>query len=84
MVEVFNQPICKKLNPSMLVGEEIPNDLFPRMFEISKVQVLEAESHFSNKLSKTVFTRDKYLYEKKLERQKEIMLNIQMKCIDAI
>lgn len=48
MVEVFNQSICKKLNPSMLIGEEIPNDLFSRMFEILNVQVMEAESHFNN------------------------------------
>jgi hypothetical protein len=40
--------ICKKLNPSMLIGEEIPNDLFSRMFEILNVQVMEAESHFNN------------------------------------
>jgi hypothetical protein len=77
LVEIFNQPICKKLNPSMLIGEDIPNDLFPHMFEILNVQILEAESHFNNLFSKTVFTYDKYLYEKKLKRQKEILLNIQ-------
>ncbi len=84
LVEVFNQSICKKLNPSMLIGKEIPNDLFHHMFEILNVQILEAESHFNNMFSKTVFTHEKYLYEKKLKRQKEILLNIQMKCIDAI
>ena len=84
LVEVFNQPICKKLNPSMLIGKEIPNDLFHHMFEILNVQVLESESHFNNLFSKTIFSHDKYLYEKKLKRQKEILLNIQMKCIDAI
>jgi len=30
--------------PSMLIGKEIPNDLFLHMFEILNVQVLEAES----------------------------------------
>lgn len=84
LVEVFNQSICKKLNPSMLIGEEIPNDLFHHMFEILNVQILEAESHFNNMFSKTVFTYDRYLYEEKLKRQKEILLNIQTKCIDAI
>ena len=84
LVEVFNQSICKKLNPSMLIGEEIPNDLFHHMFEILNVQILEAESHFNNMFSKTVFTHDRYLYEEKLKRQKEILLNIQTKCIDAI
>ncbi|WP_148258443.1 hypothetical protein [Mahella australiensis] len=84
LVEIFNQPICKKLNPSMLIGEELPNDLFPHMFEILNIQILDAESNFNNLFSKTVFTHDKYLYEKKLKRQKEILLNIQMKCIDAI
>jgi len=83
LIEVFNQPICKKLNPSMLIGDEIPNDLFLHMLEILNVQVLEAESHFNNLLSKTTFSHDKYLYEEKLRRQKEILLNIQMKCIDA-
>ncbi len=37
LVEVFNQPICKKLNPSMFIGKEIPNDLFHHMFEILDV-----------------------------------------------
>ncbi len=76
LVEVFNQSICKKLNPSMFIGEEIPNDLFLRMFEILNVQVLEAELHFNNLFSKTVFTHKKYLYEEKIKRQKEILLNI--------
>jgi hypothetical protein len=84
LVEIFNQPICKKLNPSMLIGEELPNDLFLHMFEILNVQILDAESNFNNLFSKTIFSRDKYLYEKKLKRQKEILLNIRMKCIDAI
>lgn len=84
LVEIFNQPICKKLNPSMLIGKEIPNDLFSHMFEILNVKILEAESHFNKLFTKTVFTHDNYVYEKKLKRQKEILLNIQMKCIDAI
>ncbi|MDD4680955.1 MAG: hypothetical protein PHP79_08765 [Clostridia bacterium] len=54
------------------------------MFEKLNAQILDAESYFNNLFSKTVFTHDKYLYEKKLKRQKEILLNIQMKCIDAI
>lgn len=61
----------------------IPNDLFFHMFEILNVQILEAESHFNNLFSETVFSLNKYLYEKKLKRQKEILLNVQMKCIDA-
>ena len=68
----------------MLIGEKIPDDLFPHMFEILNAQVLDAESHFNHLFSKDVFSHDKYLCEKKLTRQKEILLNIQMKCIGVI
>ena len=34
LIEIFTDPICAKLNPSMLIGENIPDDLFYQMKEI--------------------------------------------------
>ncbi|MGD9566879.1 MAG: hypothetical protein AB7V48_00915 [Sedimentibacter sp.] len=82
LVDIFEQPICKKNNPSMLVGEELPNDLFSHMLNILNVEILEAEIYFNNMFSKTVFSHEKYSYEEKLERKREILLNIQFKCVD--
>ncbi len=50
------------------MGEEIPKDLFHHMFEILNAQIMDDESHFNNLLSEAVFSRDKYLYKKKLKR----------------
>lgn len=84
LVEVFKHPICGELNPSMLIGQDIPNDLFHHMLEILNVQVLKAESHFNNLFSNISYSYDKFSHERKLTRQKEILLNIQMKCIDPV
>lgn len=83
LVEVFKHPICNKLNPSLLIEKEIPKDLFRNMFDILNVLVLELESQFINLSSKAIFSHDKYIYEKKLKRQKELLMNIQTKCLDA-
>lgn len=36
LVDIFEQPICKKNNPSMLIGEELPSDLFSHMLNYYK------------------------------------------------
>jgi len=82
LIDIFEQPICKKNNPSMLIGEEIPNDLFSHMLNILNARILDAETNFNNMFSETVFSHEKFLYEKELERKREILLNIQLKCIE--
>jgi hypothetical protein len=81
LVDIFEQPICKKNNPSMLVGEELPNDLFSHMLNILNAKILDEEVSFNNMFSETVFSLEKLLYKKELERKREILLNIQFKCI---
>ena len=82
LIDIFEQPICKKNSPSMLIGEELPNDLFSHMLNILNAKILDAEASLNNMFSKTVFSHEKFLYEKKLERKREILLNIQFKCLE--
>ncbi len=84
LVDIFKQPICKKNNPSMLIGEELPSDLFAHMFNILNAEILEEENKFKNMFSGVRYSHEKFLYEKRHERKKEILLNIQLKCIDPI
>lgn len=82
LVDIFEQPICKKNNPSMLIGEELPNNLFSHMLSILNAKILDAEASFNNMFSETMFSHEKFWYEKKLERKREILLNIQFKCME--
>ena len=84
LVDIFEQPICKKNHPSMLIGEELPSDLFDHMLNILNGEILEEENKFKNMFSGARYSHEKFLYEKQLDRKREILMNIQLKCIVQI
>lgn len=82
LIEVLTHPFCTNLNPSTFKGERIPYDLFSRMAEILGAQISEVEGFLDSVSSSRGYYREKYEYDRKLKRLKELLLNINIKCID--
>lgn len=84
LLKIFNQPICRKINPSILIGEAIPEDLFSCMLNILNAEISRAEAMDSNMFSEVVYSHEKFMFEKSLRRKQEIALDIRLKCIEPV
>ena len=83
LVKVFANPFFKKLEPSILVGEKIPQDLFSNMADILEDQITDIKIYLDKNFPKNMFSNERYRYEEILERQKEVLLNIHERCLGA-
>lgn len=81
LVELFEHPACRRLNPDMFIGKAFPK-IFFHMQEILGREIQEGEADFKKRFSCVRFSREMYKAEKELERKKEIALNIRLKCIN--
>ena len=84
LLRIFKQPICRKINPSILIGETIPEDLFSHMLNILNVEISGAEIMLNKMFSEIAYSHEKYLFEKKLKKKQEIALDIRLKCIEPV
>lgn len=83
LVALLTRPICKDVDPIILIGENIPQDLFSRIIKILNRQISADEAEFSKLFSKNIFSLDKYSYENKIKRKRELVDNIQTKCLSV-
>ena|GEM_PF-405583 len=81
LIGIFEQSICKKINPTILLGEDLPEDLFLHMLNILSEEISSAEILFKETFSGIRYSHEKYEFEKKLKRKQKIALNIRLKCM---
>jgi len=84
LVRIFKHPVCKKINPSMLIGEAIPEGLFLHMLNVLNLEITSDEIMFNKLFSEIRYSREKHLFEKKLKRKQEILLDIRLKCLNPV
>jgi len=84
LVRIFKQPVCRKINPSILIEEAIPEGLFSHMLNILNTEILGGEIMFNKMFSEIVYSHEKYLFEKELKRKQEIALDIRLKCLAPV
>jgi len=81
LVRIFKHPVCRKINPSILIEEAIPEGLFSHMLNILNTEILGGEIMFNKMFSEIEYSHEKYLFEKELKRKQEIALDIRLKCL---
>jgi len=84
LVRIFEHPVCRKINPSILIGEAIPEGLFSHMLKILNAEILSGEIMFDKMFSEIEYSHEKYLFENKLKRKQEIALDIRLKCLEPV
>jgi len=88
IVRLLEHPVCRKIYPHMLLEDvflegKLPKALFLRMLNIIEAEMEEMEKIFNEKFSGTPYSREKWKFERELDRKKEIALNIRLKCVKA-
>lgn len=84
LIRLFEHTVCRKINPSILIGEATPEDLFSQMLNILNTVISDKEIMFSKMFSKIVYSREKRIFKKKLRREQEIALDIRLKCLEPV
>ena len=83
LVSLFEQPVCRTINPSVLCKEVIPEDLFPQMLEILDAEIMNEEIMFSKMFPDDADSMEKELFEKKLKKKQEMAADIRANCLAA-
>ena len=84
LVRIFKHPVCRKINPSILIEEAIPEGLFSHMLNILNTEILGGEIMFNKMFSEIEYSHEKYLFEKELKGKQEIALDIRLKCLAPV
>ena len=84
LVRIFKHPVCRKINPSILIEEAIPEGLFSHMLNILNTEILGGEIIFNKMFPEIAYSHEKYLFEKELKRKQGIALDIRFKCLEPV
>jgi len=84
LVKIFQHPVCRKINPHILIGEAIPEGLFSHMQNILNTEIICAEIMFSKMFSEIKYSHEKHLFETKLKRKQEMALDIRLRCLEPV
>ena len=82
LVRIFEHPVCRKINPEILIDEMIPEGLFSHMLHILNTEISSTETMLSKRFSEIVYSHEEFLLEKELKRKQEIALDIRQKCLE--
>ena len=78
---IFQEPVCKSINPSMLAGEKLPDQFFVHMRDILDQEIREAEKAVKEGVSDAGFSCGEMVLEKKIERLTHLKSDIESKCM---
>lgn len=82
LIKIFQHPICKGINPDMLVALDLPSDLFSHMMDMLNIQIQSAEEYYEQQFSQVTFSREMFSCKNDIKRKKELVLNLRLKCAD--
>ena len=85
VIDLLKNPICKNIHPHMLVEDEltegrVSNELLVHMENILAEEIQERERIFQERYASIRYSREKASFMEALDRKKEILQNIQLKC----
>lgn len=84
LVRLFEQPVCGKINPSVLNKEVIPEDLFSHMLTILDAEILNEEIMCSKMFPDEGDSAEKVQFERKLKKKQEMAEDIRANCLAAV
>ncbi len=68
MADIFLEPVCGAITPSILAGEKLPDQFFARMGEIIDQELCRGQDTLEERFSNTNFSDEKMALEKRVER----------------
>ncbi len=84
LIEMLEHPVCQEVKPRILVEEGISQEIFLDMAVILDTKIADLEAFMKAKYEEGVFSREKYKLWIDIERKKEILLDIRVKCLKTI
>lgn len=84
LIEMFELPICQTVKPRILAEEDLSQEVFSDMITILEEKVADLEAFVEKKFQKDVYSCEKYKLCLLIEKKKEMLLDIRVKCLNTI
>lgn len=84
LLKMFEHPACLKVKPRILSEEGVSQEIFTKMAAISEREIADLELFIEKKSQEGAYYREVYKMQSVLDRKKEILLDIRVKCLKAI
>ncbi len=84
MIEIFLEPVCCKIFPSLFMEEGLPIEVFQGMRDILSAEISEKEEAFAREFSGNRFSLEQIMFDRSMERRRELVLDLKTKCIQVM
>lgn len=84
LLELLEHPVCQKVKPRILLEEGLPREIFFDMMVILEGEIAEREAFLEGKTREEMSFRERYRLGKVIDRKKEMLLDIRVKCLGTI
>lgn len=84
LLQMFEHPVCLKVKPRILSEEGLSQEMFTDMAAILEREIVDLELLIEKKSRENACYREIYKMRSALDRKREILLDIRVKCLKVI
>lgn len=81
LLKMFEHPVCRKVKPRILLGEDISQEMFYDMTEILEGEIAELKTLEEELSRKGTYYHERYKLRTRIDRKTEMLLDIRVKCL---
>lgn len=84
LLRMFEHPVCEKVKPRILLKEGISQEMFIEMTKILESEIVDLEALEEEIARKDTYYRERYKVRSKINRKKEMLSDIRVKCLNIL